>query len=490
MPFSTDLRTSRFSADAGEIALKPEGRLYRQRTEGQQARLTLLRALDPIIFVSLLVLLPLTAIPYGTVEPWWVAIFECLVFLIAVAAVVETYFADDFRLSDLKLVAPLLALIAFVFVQSLMLLPGNGEAISALAISADPYGSRLLAVKLLALVLFGLLLLRYTSSKSRFRALIYVVIGIGVASAVFGLLRKGFQHDAGFLLPGLPNNGRGFAQFINRNHFAYLIEMTLGLTIGLILAEAGRRRKLFWLLPAAMLLWIAIIVSNSRGGILASLCQLLFFGLLLDPVRHLFKRVNGDRTRLQNLLGGVALRVLLMGCLVAVFVYGVVWIGGESVVTNFELAAPTFGQQGLDNRENTSRKQIWASTWQAFKANPIAGIGAGGYWIGIRKYHDATGEYTPQEAHNDYLELLASGGIVGTGLVLWFVFLFLARARQSLKSPDWFYRAASLGALAGLFGIAIHSFVDFGLHITSNALLACALMVIAVHRPEEAGSDA
>ncbi len=123
-----------------------------------------------------------------------------------------------------------------------------------------------------------------------------------------------------------------------------------------------------------------------------------------------------------------------MGCLVAVFAYGVVWIGGESVVTNFELAAPNFSQQGPDNRENTSRKQIWASTWQAFKANPIAGVGAGGYWIAIRKYHDATGDYTPQEAHNDYLELLASGGIIGAVLVIWFIVVFLSRARQSLKS--------------------------------------------------------
>jgi hypothetical protein len=64
--------------------------------------------------------------------------------------------------------------------------------------------------------------------------------------------------------------------------------------------------------------------------------------------------------------------------------------------------------------------------------------------------------------------------------VLWFIVAFVSRARQNLKSPDAFHRAATLGALAGLFGVAVHSFVDFGLHITANALLACTLMVIAV----------
>ena len=487
MPVLTDLKRS---GQAAEIALEPERRFQLRRSlERDNAPTALVRSLSAIIFYSLLVLLPLTAIPYGTVEPWWVSLFECGVFMIAVLGIVQAFIADDFKLHDLKLFAPLLALTLFVLFQSLMILPGRAQEISNVAISTDPYGTRMFALKLFALIVFGFLLLRHSSNERRLRRLIYVVIAIGVASALFGILRKSFQQDAGFLLPGLPNNNRGFAQFINRNHFAFLIEMTFGLTLGVMIGEAGRRRKLIVFAAIAILLWASLVASGSRGGILATFCQVLFLGVLLDPVRHFLKHSKTDRTRLQNLLGGVALRVLLIVCLVAAFAYGVVWIGGESVVTNFELAAPNFSQQGQDQRENTSRKQIWASTWDAFKANPIAGVGAAGYWIGIRKYHDATGEYTPQEAHNDYLELLASGGIIGTALVIWFLAVFLSRARRSLKSSHWFPRAASLGALTGLFGVAIHSFVDFGLHITSNALIACALLVIAVQQPAEIVSE-
>ena len=37
-----------------------------------------------------------------------------------------------------------------------------------------------------------------------------------------------------------------------------------------------------------------------------------------------------------------------------------------------------------------------------------------------------------------------------------------------------------MGACAGLFGVAVHSTVDFGLHVTINSLVFVALIVIAV----------
>lgn len=483
-----ELRTSgSTSEEAIEITLKQEGKIE-QRGERQKhsAPGSFARTLDRLIFYSLLVIIPLTTIPYGTVEPWWVAVFECVVFLLAVPGVVEAFLVNIPTFNDLKLVAPLLALILFVYLQSLTLYSGAGPAAAKVSLSADAYGTRIFATKLLALVVFGFLLLRHTSSKGRLRALIYVVIGVGLASALFGILRKSFQHDPGFLLPALINDGRSFAQFVNRNHFGFLMEMALGLTLGLLVGETSRQRRFAVFLPIAGLLWVALVFSNSRGGILASLCQLLFLGVMLDPVRYLPKQQVGTTwARFQNLVGGLALRAFLIVCLIALFAYGAVWVGGESVVSNFELAETAFSQQVTANRANTSRKQIWSSTWQAIKSSPVAGAGFGGYWIAIRKYHDASGEYTPQQAHNDYLELLASGGLIGCALVLWFVVVFVSRARKSLRSHDAYCRAATLGALTGIFGVLIHSFVDFGLHITANALVFCTLLVIAVRCSDE-----
>ena len=437
------------------------------------------RFLDPVIYYSLLALVALTAIPYGTVQPWWIAAFECGVFLIAGLAVID---AAINKKSSLRIspVLPLLALVLFALIQSVPMFRAAGPIASLSAVSADPYGTRSFAVQLFALTLVILLVCRYVSSERRLRKLVFVIIGIAVMSALFGIVRQHWQQSPGFLLPGLPIGNRSFGQFINRNHFALLLELSLGLSLGLLAGEAGRSRRPLLLLPITALLWVALIFSNSRGGILASLCQLLFLAVLVDPLRHRTGRTGENDGRLRNFASGMMVRAFLILILVGLFAYGVGWIGGEPVVSNFQLATTDFSQQEMQNNTNTSRKEIWLSTWQMIKDHPFAGIGFGAYWIGITRYHHASGEITPQQAHNDYLELIASGGLIASALVLWFVMILVRSARRGLALNQGAYRAACLGALTGICGAAVHSFVDFGLHITINALVFSVLVAIVL----------
>jgi len=242
------------------------------------------RFLGRLVFFSLLVTIALTAIPYGTVQPRWIAIFECVVFLIAVLGVIETSISRTWSRNNLTLFAPLLLLTLFITFQSLPLFSGIGPLGLGSSLSADPYGTRLVAIRLFALIVAALLLLRYTSNKARLRKLIYVIMAVGLASAFFGIMRKNLQQGSAFFLPGLTIVDRSFGQFVNRNHFAFLMEMCLGLSLGLIVGETGRHRRVLVLLAVSALLWVALIYSNSRGGILASLCQLLFLGVMLDPL--------------------------------------------------------------------------------------------------------------------------------------------------------------------------------------------------------------
>ena len=134
----------------------------------------------------------------------------------------------------------------------------------------------------------------------------------------------------------------------------------------------------------------------------------------------------------------------------------------------------------------TLRPNIWRATWELIKDHPVAGVGFGGYWIAITKYHRGSGETTPQEAHNDYLELLASGGVIGLAIGFWFALALVrtaSRKLSKLRSLDAgksgsFSRAVTLGALAGILTVAIHSLVDFGLHITINAVIFTVLVSI------------
>jgi O-antigen ligase len=439
------------------------------------------RILDRVVFYGLLASIALAAIPYGSVQPWWTALFECMIFLLGVIAVVDLLITRQRLPLGASVALPLVLLCLFAALQSVPFIAYQNPVVPNLlrSISADPYSSQQVAIKLFALIVVGILLLRHTSSENRLRSLIYLVIAVAVASALLGFLRHGTQPGAGWFFP-LPDANRGFAQFVNRNHFAFLVEMGLGMSLGLLVAASHIYGRLV-LLAVAILLWVALIVSNSRGGIFASLCQLLFLVLLVNP----FGRFSGESLtawhRVRNLAGGIAMKVILIVSLTAVFAYGVSWIGGESVVTNFELSSYSFSQAGAQgHRENISRKDIWTATWQLIKARPILGAGFGGYWIAITKYHNAAGSYAPQEAHNDYLELLASGGLVGSALAAWFGVRFARITRNVLQSANGFVRQAALAATLGIFGVLIHSFLDFGLHIMINSVVFSILLAIPI----------
>jgi O-antigen ligase len=141
------------------------------------------------------------------------------------------------------------------------------------------------------------------------------------------------------------------------------------------------------------------------------------------------------------------------------------------------------GVDPTEDHQGVRRRDIWRATWSMFKAHPIAGAGLGAFWAEVPAFHNASGASTPQQAHNDYLELLASGGILGAALMIWFAIALIREARQSVRLSEGFQRAVSLGAIIGLVGVGVHSIVDFGLHITINALVFVVLLAILSLKP-------
>ena len=460
---------------------------------GQAARERTAQLLDPAIFFSLLALIALVAIPYGSVHPWWEAVFECAVFALGALWVVDGLLSRAWRVSGYRLVAPLIAIIVLAFIQTISL---DGEAAGIKsemwrAVSADPYETRRFALKLLALSLAGMLLLRYTSSQRRLRTLVHVLISVGVASALSGIVRQMVQGSVpSFALSQLAPD-RSYGQFIDRNHFAFLIEMVLGLVLGLMVGGGIKRERRPIYLTAALFLCAALVLSNSRGGILTMLCQMLFLALLFGvPGRARASHRKGNSVLhgwLPRLSSVFVVRAALILSLLTAVTIGIIWVGGDPLMHRLGTVPREFSSNDDDKRMNTRRVEIWQATWGLIKAHPIAGTGFGAYWIAFPGQHDASGVFTPDEAqfrplaaHNEYLELLASGGLIGGVLAAWFVIVLIRIARERLRSSrDPFRRAASFGALVGLFGVAIHSLVDFGSHDTVNALVLTALVVIA-----------
>lgn len=473
--------------------------------QNYEARGRVAQLFSAFIFYALLAVIALAAIPYGTVQPWWQSLFECAVFALAAFWLMEGFLGGSWNIKAYALLWPLLALAIFGWIQTLPLLARGGAQVETLklggdawrALSADPHGTRQWVSKMLALILTGAMLLRYTSSRRRLRALVSLVVGIALASAIFGLLRQMMQHQPDFILPYL-KQGFGYGQFVNKNHFAFLMEMAFGLVLGLALWGGMARERRLVCLGAALLFGGALVLANSRGGIFALVCQLLFSALLFSvvrPVRDSTARESRVNILVQQFGRSLLVRALLVIGLALIITAGIFWVGGDPLVGSLEAMPTEVGAPAEGIRWAVRRRDIWPATWRLIEDHPLAGTGFGGYWMAITAYHDASGEKTPQEAHNDYLEFLAGGGLLGGMLGLWFVYAFVREARlRLLRASDSFGRAARCGALTGLCGIAAHSFVDFGLHVTINAALFIVLTVIATaadisSRRAEAGTE-
>jgi O-antigen ligase len=451
--------------------------VYQDRAEVAEVRSGMANVLGRTIFLSLLSLLVLTAIPYGTSQAWWIAAFVTLSFALAIVWIIDGYRRDSWLAGTGPLLLPLAALGAFAFAQTISF----GSSAAGIrfpvwnAISADPYQTRFFVLLLLALALCGVLLTRYAATEKRMRIVINVIICVAIASALFGIVRQTTQHGKGFGLALLmPDSGYG--QFINKNHFAYLMEMALGLVLGLFLLRGAKREQVLIYVAALLPLWTGLVLCGSRGGLVAMMAQVLV-AILLFSSRG--RRHSSKDASFLRITRSLPVRITLMLVLILGILMGTLWLGGDQLASRIEESRLQLNTDTSALRDGASRNEIWRATWKMFVAHPIAGVGLAGYWAAVPAFHDASGRLTPQQAHNDYLELLASGGVIGTILVIWFAVIVIRRIRENLKSENRFRRSACFGATVGIAGVAVHSLVDFGLHTIVNALVFTTLIVIA-----------
>ena len=450
--------------------------------------------LEGAIFHGLIAAIIFTAIPYGTVDPWSQAVFECAVFLLGLLWVIHGLLEGSWRVGNLRLVIPIVTLVGLAILQSFAWPQTDQAGTKVLwSLSADPFESRVFALRAAALILACLLFIRFTISKQRLNFMVHAIITLAIACALFGIARQALQHGEGFLLARL-KQGSGYAQFINKDHFSYLMEMAFGLTVGVGFMRSGRPERIPLYLSGLVVIWAALVLSLSRGGLLAMSIQMIFAGFLflnsrnprrrVDPVATARGSDTGERVtanedhRLTWFRSTIA-KAIMIGVLLITIVAGVAWLGGDQLATGVETASIEMARTDTSElHEAARRRDIWRARWRMFVRHPIVGAGLGGYWAEMPSFHEGSGVLTPQQAHNDYLEVLASGGLMGAAILIWFAIVLVKQTRRSIRASEGFQRAVSLGAIVGVVGIAVHSVVDFGLHVTVNALVLMALLAI------------
>jgi O-antigen ligase len=151
---------------------------------------------------------------------------------------------------------------------------------------------------------------------------------------------------------------------------------------------------------------------------------------------------------------------------------GVVLLGGEEALTRI------VGSVNTDD-PTTGRAHFWSVTIDMIKSHPVIGTGLGAFGVVYTGYDSRNGMYRLEQVHNDYLQVLSDGGIVGAVIGLFFIVSLFRMGFARRDSRDDFRRGVATGALAGCFAVLIHSFFDFTLHTTANALLFLVLAALA-----------
>lgn len=410
---------------------------------------------------------------------WTIALFQLGAALVAVLWVADAWRTRALRLSRNVLQWPLVGLFIVGLIQLLPLWSGGpggeGWPVEPVrALSLDPYATRFVLIQLAALFIYFAATLVFINSPRRLRLLVRVLLIFGFLLALYGLLQY-FVNPQQIYWLRQPTQAIPFGPFVNRHHFAACMEMLLAVPLGLLFAGAIETdRRLLYLFSVA-LMSIALVMTGSRGGILSLAVEVLFIVSLAGITRRKSER-EAEATETTG--GGTRVRAaLLRAALGLALIFGLLgsalFFGGEESLSRL------VGTVNSDD-PTSGRAQFWRGTLGVIKEYPFLGAGLGAFHVAYTRHDPLTGLFRLEQAHNDYLQILADAGSVGGALGLFFVVaLFRMGLARTAQSADKFRRGVAMGALAGCFAVLVHSFFDFPLHVTSNALLFLTLAALA-----------
>ena len=438
------------------------------------------------IFLVICIAIVLSTLAYGTVHYWSLAVFQAGAALIVLLWAVDAWTSRTLRWSRNALQWPLLGVILIGLVQ---LLPLGAETSAGLislsavkALSLDPYSTRLALIQVSALLIYFAAVLAFTDGPIRLRLLVRTIIIFGFLLAILGLIQS-FTSPTKLLWLRELKESTPFGPFVNRHHFAGYMELTLALPLGLLFSGAIERDKRFIYLFAAGMMGVALIMTNSRGGILSFIAEIVFL-VAMTGFRRKSRSGTVETDKGKGIRSAVVRAGLGLALILSIFA-GVVMLGGEPVLNRLigtvSSADPT-----------TGRAHFWRVTLDVIRDHPLLGTGLGSFGLVYTRYDTSGGFLRVEQVHNDYLQVLSDAGIAGALVGLFFIVTLFRLGLTRSASEDTFRRGIAAGALAGCFAVLVHSFFDFTLHTTSNALLFLTLAGLAtingrVERSSEGG---
>ncbi len=452
--------------------------------------------LDPekALFWLLLALLVWAPIPLGSNRGWAWALIEVFAFALLAAWLVlwalgRARVADPLRRAwpAFALLAAWLALVAFQIVplppawvshlspeaaRMFALTDPLGIARERLTLSVEPHATVVGLLKSLAYAAVFFLVLALVNRRSRVITFVRVLVYAAVLHAIYAILLHVSISEQEYFGALVPHGDSARGTYVNRNHFAGFLEMTLAMGIGLLIAGLSDRRaeswkKFFvhtieWILSPKMILRlslaipvIALTTTHSRMGNTAFFSSLLVAGVIGIALSR-----RATRNTVVLLASLVVIDLLIVGS----------WFGMEKLAARLEQTTI----QEVQLREEPAAYSI-----DLIRDYPVFGAGLGTFYVAFPRYRPETVVAFYDHAHNDYAQFAAEGGLLGLGLLGLLVAGTIGVALHAQwRRRDPLMRGISFACIMGVTSILIHSWVDFNLQIPANAMLFMVLLAL------------
>jgi O-antigen ligase len=400
------------------------------------------------IRICLCVLFAFSVLAHGLVEVWSESLLEIGASTLLISWVVVAYKIRSMTIQWNLLYWPLFALVGIGIVQL------------AFHFTANPFRTRIELLRLGAYCIVFFLTAQAFRDRASLAKLAWFLIFLGFSVGLLGIVQHFTSEYTIYWFRHLPEGGDPFGPYVNRNHFAGFVELVAPVGLGLLVFRGVRQD----LVPMATLLTIlpvaALILSGSRGGIVS-------FAFEVGVLALLARTRRGREGPKAWAIAFVALAAFAM----------IVWVGAGKAIERFS-------RTRASDVTLVRRASMFRGAEHVFLDHPFKGIGLGALVSVYPQYETGYDRLVVDHVHNDYIEALAETGILGGLCGFAFLFLLFREAGKSFSAEQGhFSRALHAGAITAVCGLLLHSFVDFNLHIPSNALLFLLQAYLATSPP-------
>jgi len=337
----------------------------------------------------------------------------------------------------------------------------------ALFWSHNIYKYSITLVQYLSLGMVFFLITNIYTSSNAIKKLLNVFIYILFVVSVIGLFQSYYPDD--FFIQNLfVQKAAPASTFINKNMASHFVVMILPLSIVYLLTSKSLNKIfLYSIISFDGLLFLLNI--EARQAYLAIFIEFLI--LVLFFVLDFIKNNN-------LFFNSIILKKWKVFSIVLILFSLFIASNVDKNGLNFDSGSKLNKLQQINVEGGSSRIPGWVNTLEMVKDNPLVGVGVGQWSEHYPYYHDSAvkdvifGDQNRfKKLHNDYLEMLASVGLVGFLLLVWILIITIGQVWRCLSSTTG--RSSVLALTLGLVGFSVVALFSFPLYeyITAFVLM-------------------